>query len=294
MIFGLTKARFGRAASPRYDAGSFAAPPKPHAGRARMSIILKSKGDVEKMRAAGRVVRRVLNRCEEFIKPGVTTGAIDEECHRVFTDAGAKGLFKNYPTYKPGEGFPGNVCISVNDCVVHGIGDNRVIEDGDIVGIDCGVQLDGWCGDAATTVLVGNVNAKTKRLCEITQHVLKLAVENIKPGRRWSQVARLMQGYAESQGLGVVKDFVGHGIGKTMHEDPKVPNFVNRDLLRNDIVLREGLVLAIEPMCTLGKPDTVTLADGWTVLTADGEPSAHYEHTIAVTATGADVLTDGR
>lgn len=259
-----------------------------------MAIVLKSKGDIEKMRAAGRVVRRVLDHCEAFIRPGVTTRQIDEACYRVFTEAGARGLFKNYPTYKPDEGFPGNVCISVNDCVVHGIGGDRVIKDGDIVGIDCGVQLDGWCGDAATTVLVGNVARRTRQLCEATRHVLQLAVENIKPGRRWSQVARLMQGYAESQGFGVVRDFVGHGIGRSMHEDPKVPNFVSRDLLRNDIVLREGLVLAVEPMCTLGRPDTVVLDDGWTVLTADGEPSAHYEHTIAVTATGADVLTDGR
>lgn len=295
MIFrGARSAGFGTATAGGYDARSLAAPPRPDAGRARMSINLKSKGEIERMRAAGRVVRQVLNRCEAFIRPGVTTGQIDAECHRVFTDAGAKGLFKNYPTYKAGEGFPGNVCISVNDCVVHGIGDDTVIEDGDIVGIDCGVQYEGWCGDAATTVLVGNVDPRTRKLCEITQHVLRLAVENIRPGRRWSQIARLMQGYAESHGLGVVRDFVGHGIGKSMHEDPKVPNFVNRDLLRNDIVLREGLVLAIEPMCTLGKPETYTLADGWTVLTVDGEPSAHYEHTIAVTASGTDVLTDGR
>ncbi|HEX7008425.1 MAG TPA: type I methionyl aminopeptidase [Phycisphaeraceae bacterium] len=259
-----------------------------------MAIRLKTKEEIEKMRAAGRVVHQVLEHCRRICKPGVTTRQIDEEACRVFTEAGAKGLFKNYPTYRPGEGFPGNICISVNEEVVHGIAGDRVIQDGDIVGVDCGVSLDGWCGDAATTIPVGNVRPEVRRLCEVTQHVLSLAVENIRPGRRWSQVARLMQQYAESHGFGVVRDFVGHGIGQKMHEDPKIPNFVSRQLLQNDILLREGLVLAVEPMCNLGGPEVLTLADGWTVVTADRLPSAHYEHTIAVTAAGADVLTDGR
>jgi methionyl aminopeptidase len=259
-----------------------------------MAIRLKSKAEIEKIRAAGRVVRKVLDRCEEFCKPGVTTRQIDEEAYRVFSAEGARGLFKNYPTYRPGEGFPSNLCISVNEEVVHGIAGDRLIRDGDIVGVDCGVQLNGWCGDAATTVMVGNVRPEVRKLCEVTRHVLRIAVENIRPGRRWSQIARLMQGYAEESGLSVVRDFVGHGIGQQMHEDPKVPNFVSRDLLRSDIVLREGVVLAVEPMCNLGVKDVLTLADGWTVLTADRRPSAHYEHTVAVTADGADILTDGR
>ena len=227
-------------------------------------------------------------------RPGVTTRQIDEEAYRVYSAAGAHGLFKNYPTYRSGEGFPSNLCISVNDVVVHGIADDRPIQDGDIVGIDCGVELDGWCGDSAVTVLVGNVPAATRRLCEVTEHLLTIAIENVLPGRKWSQVARLMQGYAEKAGYGVVRDFVGHGIGQKMHEDPKVPNFVSPDLLQHDIELREGVVMAIEPMCNLGSKDVVTLQDGWTVKTVDGQPSAHYEHTVAVTAGGADVLTDGR
>ncbi len=245
------------------------------------------------MRAAGRVVYQVLGRCREMCRPGVTTREIDEEAYRVFSSMGARGLFKNYPTYKPGEGFPSNLCISVNEVVVHGIADDREIADGDIVGLDCGVQLDGWCGDSATTVLVGDVPADVRKLCEVTEQVLALAIENMRPGRRWSQVARIMQGYAEDAGLGVVRDFVGHGIGQSMHEDPKVPNFVSPDLLRHDIELREGVVLAVEPMCNMGTREVVTMADGWTVLTADRKPSAHYEHTVAVTANGADVLTDG-
>ena len=245
------------------------------------------------MRAAGRVVHNVLQHCREICRPGITTQEIDEQAYQSIVAEGAKGLFKNYPTYKPGEGFPSNLCISVNETVVHGIAGEQVIQDGDIVGIDCGVQLDGWCGDSATTILVGNVQPRVQKLCEVTEHVLELAIENIRPGRKWSQIARLMQNYAERAGLGVVRDFVGHGIGQKMHEDPKVPNFVSRDLLRNDIVLREGVVLAIEPMCNLGSSEVVTLNDGWTVVTTDRQPSAHYEHTVAVTANGTDVLTNG-
>ncbi|BAM05057.1 methionine aminopeptidase [Phycisphaera mikurensis NBRC 102666] len=257
-------------------------------------IQLKTREQIEKMRVAGRLVVEVHDLCREMAKPGNTTRMIDEAAGALIAERGAEGLFKHYPTYVPGEGFPSNLCISVNEVVVHGIANDEPIRDGDIVGVDCGVRLDGWCGDAATTILVGDVAPATRRLCEETEHVLRIAVENIKPGRRWSQVARLMQGYAEARGYGVVRDFVGHGIGDTMHQEPKVPNFVNRDLLRHDIDLRPGMVLAVEPMCNQGTADVQTLADGWTVVTADGLPAAHYEHTIAVTETGCDVLTDGR
>lgn len=261
-----------------------------------MPIKLKSKSDIEKMRAAGRVVRSVLNRVEEACKPGITTGEIDEIGRRTIEEHGGQGLFKNYPTYKPGEGFPGNLCISVNEVIVHGIGDDRVLEDGDIIGVDCGVKLDGWCGDSATTILVGNVAPEVRKLCEDTQRILQLAIDNIRPGRRWSQIARMMQRAAEKEGYGVVREFVGHGLGQSMHEDPKVPNFVEngRGRIKGDFELREGLVIAVEPMCNLGTRSTETLDDGWTVVTADRKPSAHYEHTIAVTSDGCDVLTDGR
>lgn len=258
-----------------------------------MAVILKNRAQLAKMRAAGRVVHQVHQLCREMCKPGVTTRQIDEAAGKAIADAGGIGLFKNYPTYKPGEGFPSNLCISINEVVVHGIADDRQIRDGDCVGIDCGVMLDGWCGDAATTIMVGNVSKADRELCETTEHVLQIAIENMKPGRRWSQVARLMQKYAQSKGYGVVRDFVGHGIGQKMHEDPKVPNFVSRDLLRDDIMLREGVVVAVEPMCNMGTHEVKVLDDGWTVVTADGKPSAHYEHTLAVTANGVDILTDG-
>ena len=259
-----------------------------------MSIYLKSRDEIQKMRAAGRVVHDVLRHCEAICKPGVTTQEIDEEAYRFFTQRGARGLFKHYPTYRPGEGFPSNLCISVNEEVVHGIAGSRQIKEGDIVGVDCGVELNGWCGDSARTIMVGQVNSSVCKLCETTRHLLDIAVENMKPGRKWSQIARLMQRYAEEAGLTVVRDFVGHGIGKKMHEPPQVPNFVSPSLLKHDIELREGMVLAVEPMCNLGGVDVVTRDDGWTVATVDGQPSAHYEHTIAVTSSGAEILTDGQ
>ena len=258
-----------------------------------MPIHLKTKDEIRNMRAAGRVVHEVLEHCQEICKPGAKTREIDEEAHEIYVARGGRGLFKNYPTYKPGEGFPSNLCISVNDEVVHGIAGERKIKDGDIVGIDCGVELNGWCSDAATTLMVGKVRPAVRELCQVTRHLLELAIENIKPGCKWSQIARLMQGYAERAGLSVVRNFVGHGIGRQMHEPPQVPNYVNKELLENDIILREGLVLAIEPMCNMGSHAVKTLADGWTVCTADREPSAHYEHTVAVTGHGAEVLTDG-
>jgi len=259
-----------------------------------MAIRRKSKAEIEQMRAAGRVVHKVHQHMREICKPGITTRELDEAAYELYTAEGAKGLFKNYPTYRPGEGFPANLCISVNEVVVHGIADDRVVEDGDLVGLDCGVELNGWCGDSAQTIPVGNVSPEAQRLCDVTQRVLEIAIENVRPGRLWSQVARLMQNYAQEQGMGVVRQFVGHGIGQKMHEDPQVPNFVNRDLLQNDIRLTEGMVLAIEPMCNLGTEKVRTLEDNWTVVTEDGKLSAHYEHTVAVTADGADVLTDGR
>jgi len=256
-----------------------------------MAIRLKSKEEVEKMRVAGRIVRKVHDLCREICQPGITTRQIDQAGGELIKAEGGKGLFKGYPGPTP---FPANLCISINQEVVHGIAGNRVIKDGDIVSIDCGVQVDGWCGDAATTLMVGNVGERKRRLCEVTSHVLELAIENVKPGRKWSQVAKLMENYACQAGMGVVKDYVGHGIGRNMHEDPKMPNFVNKDLLRNDIELREGMTLAIEPMCNLGVSEVMTLSDGWTVVTVDDEPSAHFEHTVVVTADGADVLTNGR
>ena len=247
------------------------------------------------MREAGRLVHQALRRCREACTPGATTAEIDAAAERVLADhPGAEGLFKWYPTYHEGEGFPAVTCISVNEEVVHGIPGQRVIQEGDVVSVDFGVRYKGWCGDSATTIMVGKVSPDRQRLCEVTEHVLHIAIENIRPGRRWSRIAAMMQRYAEQAGMGVIRDYVGHGIGRSMHEEPKVPNFASRELMRHDIELVPGMVLAVEPMCTLGTDRTRTLDDNWTVVTADGKAAAHYEHTIAVTEDGCEVLTDGK
>jgi len=257
-----------------------------------VAIKLKTPEQIERMRQAGRIVRRVLEHLEGMIRPGVTTEELDVESERITLESGAECLFKGVPGHAGP--FPASICASLNEQVVHGIPGPRRIEDGDIVSIDFGVRLDGWCGDAATSYLVGGVSEEKRHLAEVTRNSLILAVEMIKPGEKWSRIAGAMQGYVETEGLSVVREFVGHGIGREMHEDPKVPNFVSRELLSRDIVLAEGMVLAIEPMVNLGSPAVEYAPDGWTVLTRDGRPSAHFEHTVAVTATGATVLTDGR
>jgi methionyl aminopeptidase len=212
-----------------------------------------------------------------------------------YTSAGGQGLFKWYPTYEPGKGFPGNTCISVNDEVVHGIPGNRVLKDGDIVSVDCGIRLGGYCGDSAITIAIGSQPPEVEKLLQITRETLAVAVREIRPGRRWSDVAAKMQEHVEKNGMSCVREFVGHGIGQRMHEDPKVPNFVSDEFRkRGDFYLQPGMTLAVEPMVILGKPDVVVLDDGWTVVTKDNTPAAHEEHTIAVTPTGSDVLTDGR
>ena len=156
---------------------------------------------------------------------------------------------------------------------------------------DCGVKLKGYCGDAARTIMVGQVAPETQRLVQVTEEVLEIAVKEIRPGRYWSEIAGAMQSHAESAGFGVVKEYVGHGIGRRMHEDPKLPNFVDRELLNRDLLLRRGMILAVEPMLNAGTHKVKTLADGWTVVTRDGKPSAHFEHTLAVTEDGAEALT---
>jgi len=260
-----------------------------------MKIQLKSRRDLELMRAAGRVVFKALMRAKELARPGMTTLELDRIVYDTYTSAGGQGLFKWYPTYEPGKGFPGNTCISVNDEVVHGIPGNRQLKDGDVVSVDCGIRLGGYCGDSAITIPIGKPTPETERLLRITEETLALAIREIRPGRRWSDVAAKMQEHVEKNGMSCVREFVGHGIGQRMHEDPKVPNFVSDEFRkRGDFYLQPGMTLAVEPMVILGRPDVVVLDDGWTVVTKDSTPAAHTEHTVAITATGSDVLTDGR
>jgi len=257
-----------------------------------LAFKLKSAREIELMRAAGRLVHKVLRRLEDIAAPGVTTAELDAEAERMCREMGAECLFKGVPG--AGGPFPGNICCSINQQVVHGIPGPRRIVDGDLVSIDFGVRLHGYCGDSATTLLIGRVDPKARRLAEATREMLATAIEMARPGQRWSRVAAAMQKRAEGAGFGVVRQFVGHGIGTEMHEDPKVPNFVSTSLRRHDIVLREGMVLAVEPMVNMGTPAVLVEDDGWTVVTEDGLPSAHFEHMLAITADGVDVLSDGR
>jgi methionyl aminopeptidase len=255
-----------------------------------VAIQLKTKADIEKLRAAGQVVREVLNRLGEMVLPGVTTEELDAEAERLCRAHGAKCLFKGVPG--PKGPFPGNICSSINDEVVHGIpSSDRVIRDGEIVSVDFGVRLDGWCGDAAETYSCGQIDPRWAHLVAVTRQSLELAVSMAKPGLRWSQVAGAMQEYVEGEGLSVVREFVGHGIGREMHEDPKVPNYAGRGTGGMDFDLCEGMVLAVEPMVNLGSQAVKVMQDGWTVCTQDGEPSAHFEHMLALTSDGVDVLT---
>jgi methionyl aminopeptidase len=259
-----------------------------------MPIILKSRHDIEMMRRAGQVGCNILAKMRQAAVVGVSTATLDELAQSELAKVGGIALSKNYPTYKEGEGFPGHTCISVNEEVVHGVPGRRTLKQGDIVTLDLAMSLGGFCSDTATTVAIGKISPLAQKLLDITRQTLTLAIQNMKPGRKWSQVARLMQHYVESNGFSVVREFVGHGIGRSMHEDPKVPNFVTFEQLRGDFELRPGMTLAVEPMVVAGRRDVRLLEDQWTVVTEDGKPAAHYEHTVAITREGVDVLTDGR
>ena len=259
-----------------------------------MAIELKSRREMEMMRRAGQVAHEILAKMERGAAAGVSTLELDELARAELEKAGAVALSKNYPTYKAGEGFPGHTCISVNDEVVHGIPGRRVLKEGDVVTLDLALSLNGYCVDTAKTVGIGHISPVARRLLDVTKQTLDLAIQNMKPGKKWSDVARLMQWNVEHNGFSVVREFVGHGIGRNMHEDPKVPNFVAPEQLRGDFKLRPGMTLAVEPMVVAGRRDVDLLPDKWTVVTEDGQPAAHFEHTVAVTEVGVDVLTDGR
>ncbi len=257
-----------------------------------MAITLRSRREIDLIRRAGAVVADVLLKLQELAVPGVSTGVLDEVALEMTVEAGARALFKGVKNPYGHSPFPGAICASLNEQVVHGIPSAECkLNDGDILSVDFGVKLDGYCGDAAITIGVGQVSAESRRLMDVTKAVLDIAISQAAPGLRWSRIAGKMQRYAEKAGFSVVKDFVGHGIGTEMHEEPRVPNFVSRELRDNDIYLTPGMVLAVEPMINAGSDGTKILKDGWTVVTDDGKNSAHFEHTIVVTEDGCEVLT---
>ena len=248
-------------------------------------IVLKSKREIDLLREAGRIARVALDAAVAMAKPGVTTAEIDREVERVIKSLGAVPEFKGY------HGYPASSCISVNDEVVHGIPGGRRLEAGDIVGIDVGARFKGFVGDNAATVPIGKVAAKAQRLVDTTRECLEAAVKECLPGRRLSDIGRAVQTIAEARGYSLVRDYAGHGIGTRMHEDPQVPNYVDAATMKRDVVLKEGLCIAIEPMLNAGGPEVRTLEDGWTVVTEDGSLSAHWEDSVAVTKDGPLVLT---
>ena len=245
-------------------------------------IILKSPEDLEAMREAGRIVARVLAVLARTARPGVATGQLDALAEEMIKSAGAEPSFKGY------QGFPASICTSINEQVVHGIPGRRKLSGGDVLSIDVGAFYRGFHGDAAVSLPIGSVSSEVRRLLEVTEESLARAVAAVRPGGRVSDIGHAVQSYVESQGFAVVQELAGHGIGRMMHESPLVPNFGTPG---NGALLRPGMTLAIEPMVNAGGHQVKTLADGWTVVTADHSLSAHFEHTVVVTETGVDVLT---
>ena len=255
-------------------------------------IQLKSPREIALMREAGRLVARAHEEARKLAVPGATTADLDEAVARVFKEAGATPLFLGYPCSTRGKPpFPAVICSSVNEHVVHGIPNRRPLREGDVVAVDTGCRLNGWCGDAAVTLPIGQVAPDVQKLLDCTRETLDLAIRAMGRCRFWSEVAALMEQYVKSQGFYVIEKFVGHGIGRDMHEEPQVPNFVSKALRRHDIRLEPGVVLAVEPMVAMGTKDVRVLDDGWTVETRDRRPSAHFEHTIAMTPDGPEILT---
>ncbi|MFZ5926271.1 MAG: type I methionyl aminopeptidase [Acidobacteriota bacterium] len=253
-------------------------------------IIRKSPAELEKMRKAGLLVYQILQRVKELVQPGVSTLDLEVEAERMMKDAGAKPAFKGYYVPAAGGRYPFVLCTSVNEEVVHGMpSPKRILKEGDIISIDTGVAVDGYYGDSAITVPVGRVSEEVKRLLAVTEESLELAISQMKAGNRLFDVCGAVERHVTQNGFSVVREFVGHGIGASLHEEPQVPNYVDR---RNENPrLKEGMVLAIEPMVNAGRPETKVLGDRWTAVTCDGSYAAHFEHTVAVTSNGPWVLT---
>jgi methionyl aminopeptidase len=252
-------------------------------------VNLRSAREIAAMRRAGLLVWAAHQLVKSLVRPGITTGEIDAAVEQFFAEKGAVPLFKGVPGKIP---FPAVCCMSVNDEVVHGIPGRRVLLDGDVVSIDTGCKIGGWCGDSAVTYPVGEISPEVRRLLDCTSGVLDLAIQLMGTRSRWSDVASEMAKYVRDHGFSVVENFVGHGIGRKMHEDPQVPNFCTPAFRRNhDFELEPGLVIAVEPMVNMGSKKVRPLPDHWTQSTVDGKPSAHFEHTVAITDAGPLVLT---
>ncbi|HZO91414.1 MAG TPA: type I methionyl aminopeptidase [Chthonomonadaceae bacterium] len=252
-------------------------------------IILKTREEIAKIRAAGRVVHRVLKEVGEAVQPGVTTGTLEDLASQIISESGGSSPFLGYaPVGHPP--YPAWTCISVNNEIVHGIPGRRVLQEGDIVTVDCGVELNDYIADSAWTFPVGRISPEAERLLSVTREALFKGIAQARPGKRIGDISRAVQRHAESHGYSVVRELTGHGVGRSLHEEPQVPNFVSGS---KGPLLECGMTFAIEPMVNAGRKDIKYLDDRWTIVTADGSLSAHFEHTVAITPNGAAILTNG-
>ncbi len=246
-------------------------------------IIIKTPEEIEKMRIANQIVAKALLKLKEIVKPGITTAELDSVAEESIRGAGARPSFKGY------RGYPASLCASINEVVVHGIPGKRKLQEGDIIGLDLGAEYEGYYGDAAITLPVGKITPEAERLLRVTREALYKGIERMKEGNRLSDISHAVQTHAEAAGFSVVTDFVGHGIGTAPHEDPQVPNYGPAG---QGPILKRGMVLAIEPMINAGSYPVQVLEDEWTVVTRDRKLSAHFEHSIAITETGPDILSE--
>lgn len=253
-----------------------------------MKIFLKTDDEIELMRRANRLVGLTLAEVAKNIKPGVTTLQLDKVAEEFIRDHGAIPTFKNFPN-PFGDPFPASICTSVNECVVHGIpSDNVVLKEGDIISVDCGTLLDGFCGDSAYTFCVGDVSPEVRELLKVTKESLYLGIEQAVHGKHIGDIGFTVQQYCENHGYGIVRELTGHGIGREMHEDPQIPNYGRRG---NGAMLKSSMCVAIEPMVTMGDRQVWMLPDKWSIVTRDGQPAAHFEHTVAVCKGKAEILS---
>ena len=246
-------------------------------------IPIKSVKDLEMLRKSGKILARVMLRLQEFIKVNISTGEIDQLAEKIILEEGAVSAFKGY------KGFPANICASVNEEIVHGIPDSRRIREGDILSLDLGINYKGYFSDLAVTLAVGKVDVQVKKLIEVTKAALSVGITQARQDNYLSDISYAIQDYVEKNGFSVVRQFVGHGIGLSLHEEPEIPNF---GLPHRGEILKNGMVLAIEPMVNMGTWEAEILNNGWTAVTKDRMPSAHFEHTIAITNNGPEILTN--
>lgn len=253
-------------------------------------IVRKTSAELEKMRASGLLVWRILQKLKEMVAEGVSTMDLEIAAEKMISDAGARPAFKGYYVPAAGEAYKFSLCTSVNEEIVHGMPNaKRVLKKGDIVSLDTGVKLDGYYGDSAITVPVGEVDAETRKLLDVTQESLEHAIQQVRAGNRLFDVCGAVERHVKSNGFSIVREYVGHGIGTQLHEEPQVPNYVDRK--NENPRLKEGMVLAVEPMVNAGRAEAVVLKDKWTAVSKDGSNSAHFEHCVAVTENGPWVLT---